>query len=100
MLIEMRSADRGFWHLTHFTNCDTLALVLFDKPRRREAHKEEEEDRSRGYTAGFGMSFPDFAEVVGELDFLPIHSCSPKVHSQTVARMSHRYCDQIQILIR
>jgi hypothetical protein len=44
MLIEMLSADRGFWHLTHFTNCDTLALVLFDKPRRRQGHKEEEED--------------------------------------------------------
>ena len=93
MLIEMRSADRGFWHLTHFSNCDTLALVLFDKPRRRQGHKEEEEDRSRGYTAGFGMSFPDFAEVVGELDFLPIDSCSPKFHSQTVAGMGSRYCD-------
>ena len=44
MLIEMRSADRGFWHLTHFTNCDTFALVFFDKPRRREGHEEEEED--------------------------------------------------------
>ena len=32
------------WHLTHFTNCDTLVLVLFDKPRRHEGHKEEEED--------------------------------------------------------
>ena len=90
MLIEMRSADRGFWHLTHFTNCDTLALVLFDKPRRRQGHKEEEEDRSRGYKAGFGMSFPDLAEVVGELDFLLIHSCATKFYSQTVARMLSR----------
>ena len=89
----MLSAYRGFWHLTHFTNCDTLALVLFDKPRRREAHKEEEEDRSRGYTAGFGMSFPDFAAVVGDVDFLPINSCSTKFHSQTVAGMGSRYCD-------
>src|SRR4028118_1409672 len=69
MLIEMRSVDRGFWHLTHFTNCDTLALVLFDKPRRRQGHKEEEEDRSRGYTAGFGMSFPDFLKMSGSWIF-------------------------------
>jgi len=90
MLIEMRSADPRFWHLTHFINCDTLALVLFDKPRRRQGHKEEEEDRVRGYTAGFGMSFPDFAEVVGELDFLLIHSCATKFYSQTVAGMLSR----------
>ena len=90
MLIEMLSADRGFWHLTHFTNCDTLALVLFDKPRRRQGHKEEEEDRSPGYTAGVGMSFPDFAEVVGDLDFLLIHSCATKFYSQTVAWMLNR----------
>ncbi len=100
MLIEMRSAARGFWHLTHFTNCDTLALVLFDKPRRRQGHKEEEEDRARGYTAGFGMSFPDNFCEVGELDFLPIHSCATKFYSQTVAGTLSRYCDQIQILIR
>ena len=93
MLIEMLSAARGFWHLTHFTNCDTLALVFFDKPRRRQGHKEEEEDRSRGYTGGFSMSFPDFAEVVGELDFLLIHSCATKFHSQTVAGMLNRYWD-------
>jgi hypothetical protein len=86
----MRSAARGFWHLTHFTNCDTLALVLFDKPRRCQGHKEEEEDRSRGYTGRFGMSFPDFAEVVGELDFLAIDSCATKFYSQTVAGMRSR----------
>jgi hypothetical protein len=99
MLIEMLSADPGFWHLAHFTNCDTLALVLFDKPRRRQGHKAEEEDRARGYKAGFGIS-PRLQEDVGELDFLPIHSCATKFHSQTVAGMRHRYCDQIQILIR
>src|SRR4028119_98600 len=65
MLIEMRSVDRGFCPLTHFSNCDTLALVFFDKPRRRQGHKEEEEDRSRGYTAGFGMSFPDLFKKSG-----------------------------------
>ena len=69
MLIEMLSAGRGFWHLTHFTNCDTLALVLFNKPRRRQGHKEEEEDRSQGYTAGFGMSFPDFLKMSGSWIF-------------------------------
>jgi hypothetical protein len=69
MLIEMRSADPGFWHLAHFTNCDSLALVFFDKPRRREGRKEEEEDKSGGYTGGFGMSFPDIFKKSGSWIF-------------------------------
>jgi len=90
MLIERLSAERGFCHLTHFTNCDTLALVLFDKPRRHEGHKEEEEDRSRGYTGRIWYELPQLLEDVGDLDFLAIDSCSPKFHSQTVAGMRSR----------
>jgi hypothetical protein len=62
---------------------------LINREDTKDTKKKRKIDRE-GIQAEFGMSFPDFAEVVGELDFLAIDSCSPKFHSQTVAGMGSR----------